>query len=185
MEKMESEYRTLFRDASPSVVLVEQAGRINNFCIGSIILSEGESTFILTQSNIVKPSVSLFVRFSNGFKQPATVLKSCGTLCVLVTKFYPKAKEVQFFEGVVDHSYAAAIAPASKSSVYNMPGFIIQRSLQSSYDDGTVIAETEDYFIFMCRYGDMSPERVSRLVSGPVFSLHTQVVGVVTGCNAR
>lgn len=182
MEKMENEYCTLFRDVSPSVVLVKEVGRINYFCIGSVILSEGESTFILTQPNIAKPSANLSVCFSNGFEQPATLLASTGRLCVLVTNFYPKAKEVQFFEGAVDFSYAATIAPASKSSVHRMPGFIIQRSLQSgSKRDELVNLGSEDYFIFMCGYGDKSPDRVSRLLSGPVFHLDARAIGVVIG----
>lgn len=180
MEKMENEYSTLFSDVSPSVVLVKEVGRVNNYCIGSVILSEGESTFILTQSNIAKASANLSVCFSNGFEQPATVLSSRGYFCVLVTKFYLKAKEVQFFEGAVDFSYAATIAPASKSSVHRMPGFIIQRSLRSgSRRDETVYPDSEDYFVFMCRYGDKSPDRVSRLLSGPVFHLDTRAIGVV------
>jgi hypothetical protein len=40
MENMENEFRRVFKHVSPSVVLVEQVGRIDYYCIGSIIFSD-------------------------------------------------------------------------------------------------------------------------------------------------
>ncbi|KAL6843676.1 hypothetical protein ACP4OV_026247 [Aristida adscensionis] len=183
VEKKEAEYRALFRQVSPSVVIVEQVGRVDYFCIGSVILSEDESTFILTQFKIAASHENLSVRFSNGFKQSAALLVRLGSkLCVLVTKFYAKCKAVQFFEGDIDHTFVAAIAPASRSSVYNIPGFVIQRSREAGrYSDQGVTEGSGNYFTFTCQYGDCSANRVSRLISGPVFDLSAQVLGVVTG----
>uniref|UniRef100_A0A0E0RDM0 Uncharacterized protein n=2 Tax=Oryza TaxID=4527 RepID=A0A0E0RDM0_ORYRU len=101
-------------------------------------------------------------------------------LCILMTDYHSNSKTVEFFEGDVDHSYAVAIAPESKYSVHNMPGFIIHRSLEAASDSSeSVYKGSEDYFTFACRYGDTSPNLVSRLITGPVFNLNGQVLGIV------
>ncbi|KAM0863645.1 hypothetical protein ACQ4PT_044460 [Festuca glaucescens] len=179
---MEVKYRSLFRDVSPCVVLVEQVGRIDYFCIGSVI-SQGEKTVILTQSKICNKSVSLSVRFFDGRKQEAAVLLEKENLCVLITNLYPKCKKVEFFEGIIDHVYAAAIAPASKSSVYNIPGFIIQKSVdmgsQAEAGSSSSCSSTKHQFTFSCLYGDKGANKVSRLICGPVFNMDGKVVGIV------
>ena len=104
-------------------------------------LSEGKSTFILTQSKItasseelsIRFSKELSIRFSNGIKQSAALLVKLEEkkLCILVTKFYPKCKAVQFSKGGINHTYAGTIALTNRSSVYSLPGFIIQKPCEA------------------------------------------------------
>uniref|UniRef100_A0A0A8Y0A4 Uncharacterized protein n=1 Tax=Arundo donax TaxID=35708 RepID=A0A0A8Y0A4_ARUDO len=181
MENMESDYRNLFREVSPSVVLVEQVGHTNNFCIGSVILNEGESTFILTGSKLLDLSANLSVTFSNGCKQPATPLIISEKLCILMTKLYQKCKVIEFFSGDINHTYAAAIAPATKSSVYKLPCFVIHKSLETGTPYSEDVTEgSQDSFTFQCLYGDRGPNGVSRLMCGPVFNMEGKVLGFVS-----
>ncbi|XP_052139165.1 uncharacterized protein LOC127757639 [Oryza glaberrima] len=178
-----------FVGSSNMSLQVEQVGRIDYYCIGSIIFSDIKKTFILTQSSITSSAANLSVRFSDGFKQSASLIlkqdvqeSASGQceLCILMTDYHSNSKTVEFFEGDVDHSYAVAIAPESKYSVHNMPGFIIHRSLEVASDSSeSVYKGSEDYFTFACRYGDTSPNLVSRLITGPVFNLNGQVLGIV------
>jgi hypothetical protein len=104
-------------------------------------LSEGKSTFILTQSKITASSEELSIRFSkelsicfsNGIKQSAALLVKLEEekLCILVTKFYPKCKAVHLSKGDTNHTYAGTITLANRSSVYNLPRFIIQRACEA------------------------------------------------------
>uniref|UniRef100_A0A0D9XYM6 Uncharacterized protein n=1 Tax=Leersia perrieri TaxID=77586 RepID=A0A0D9XYM6_9ORYZ len=182
MEDMENNFCRVFNDVCPSVVLVEQIGRIDYYCIGSVILSDDKNTFVLTQSKIADSTAKLLVRFYDGFKQSATVIFRKDNLCILMTDFYSKSKTVEFFKGLVDHSHVIAIAPASKTSVHNMPGFVTQKSLEACHSDNDNVLEGgENFFMLTMRYGDRSPNLESRLISGPVFNLDGQVVGIITG----
>jgi hypothetical protein len=180
---MDGAYRSLFRDVSPSVVLVQQVGRLEYFCVGSVIQSEGESTFILTQSSILNSysTPSLIVCFSDGRQLSASVVSRNGLFCILKTSFHPKCKALELFEGEVDHSIAAAIAPSTPCSVYNIPGFILQKSIETSDDVPGVQSSEKHFFIFACRYGDSCPNGKSRLISGPVFNMDSKALGFVFG----
>ncbi|GJN16667.1 hypothetical protein PR202_gb03684 [Eleusine coracana subsp. coracana] len=79
VKHMDATFRSVFMDVSPCVVIVEQIGRIDKFCVGSVISSEkDEGTFILTQAEITSPSANLAVRFFDGIKLPVTPLLTIG-----------------------------------------------------------------------------------------------------------
>ncbi|CAL4947132.1 unnamed protein product [Urochloa decumbens] len=181
-EDMDTIFRGVFTDVSPCVVIVEQIGRIDNFCVGSIVLSEeGQGTFILTQSEIASYS-NLAVRFVDGHKSPAALLLKFEEMCVLTTRFYPNCKTLQFLErNLIDHTYAVTVAPATKTSVRNIPGFVIQKSLEAGcHNDKRLIPGSETCFTFSCLYGDQSSNCVSRMISGPVFDMDRKAIGFVT-----
>ncbi|KAJ1287141.1 hypothetical protein BS78_03G407600 [Paspalum vaginatum] len=82
-------------------------------------------------------------------------------------------------ESDINRSHAATIALVIKSAMQYLPGFITQKSLEARSYDGSMIPDSRDYFVFACQYGDKSSNNVSRLVSGMVFNLNVEVVGVV------
>lgn len=179
VDSTEAAYRTLFRDVSPHMVLVEQVGRIDYFCIGSIIQSDDDSTLILTQAEISEDA-SLSVRFFDGRKQSAVRILYGLDFSILKTKFHPKCKQLQFFTGEVNFTKAAALAPFSSTSAYNLKGFVIQKSLKAGGDKSESTFRCDEHrFVFSCRYGATCPNGISRLISGPVFNFDRQVLGFV------
>jgi hypothetical protein len=121
------------------------------------------------------------VRFFDGSKLPATLLIRTEKICILTTKFHSKCKAVEFSEGDnIDHTYGVTIAPETKSSVYNIPGFIIQKSLEAGcYNDEMLVPGTETHLTFSCLYGDRSSNGVSRVAYGPVFDMDRKVIGFI------
>ncbi|CAO1941021.1 unnamed protein product [Urochloa humidicola] len=175
----------LFRDVCPCIVLVQQVGRIDYFCIGSVIQSEDDSTFILTQSSILDSftsPTSLTVCFSDGHEQPASLVLRHNLLCILRTSFHPRCKALQLFEGQIKDSFAVAVAPASSSSAYKILGSIVQKSAATSGDEpGRRLQTYDQSFIFVCRYEDCCPNMQSRLISGPTFNMESKALGIVIG----
>lgn len=174
----------LFRDVSPSVVLVEQDGRIDYFSVGSVILSEEKDrrTFILTHSSMLDSHspARLSVRFSDRHKQTAEFVLRHGPYCILSTCFYPKCKPLQFFDGEIENVRAFTVAPASSRTVYNLEGFVMQKSIPAGGDEsGSILKDYEDFFVFTCRYGDCLPSGWSRLLIGPVFNMDGKTLGLV------
>ncbi|CAL4945449.1 unnamed protein product [Urochloa decumbens] len=183
---MESAYHDLFRDVCPCVVLVQQVGRIDYFCIGSVIQSEDNSTFILTQSSILDSftsPTSLTVCFSDGHEQPASLVLRHDLLYILRTSFHPRCKALQLFEGQIKHSFAAAVAPDSSSSIYQILGSIVQKSAATSDGDelGRRLQTYDQSFTFVCQYDDCGPNMQSRLISGPTFNMESKALGIVIG----
>lgn len=74
------------------------------------------------------------------------------------------------------------IAPALSYFFYSIPGFVMLDSCESTgscIHDRVIGSERE--FLASCDYSEMFSNGNSRLLSGPVFNMEAQVLGIVTG----